>query len=135
MQRANFVSAILTGLLFSAACTQAPATSKVQRPLNIGFVLYSKGDAPGTLKARWRYTTEYSGAGVATGGPADGFAGHYHVRYFDEYGKFSDEYDLVLERNGDFYSGSWLTNGKVSASGLGMKVDNGVAIGWRRIAD
>lgn len=29
----------------------------------------------------------------------------------------------------------WLTNGKVSARGLGMKVQEGVAIGWRRIAD
>ena len=135
MNRTIFIAAVVAGLLFSAGCAPAPATSKAQQPLNIGFVLYSKGDAPGTLKARWRYTTEYSGTGVATGGPAEGFAGHYHVRYFDENGKFSDEYDLVIERNGDFYSGSWLTNGKVSASGLGMKVDNGVAIGWRRIAD
>ena len=135
MRRTIVISAVLIGLLFSASCAPAAATLKAQQPLNIGFVLYSKGDAPGTLKARWRYTTEYSGTGVATGGPAEGFAGHYHVRYFDENGKFSDEYDLVIERNGDFYTGSWLTNGKVSASGLGMKVDNGVAIGWRRIAD
>jgi len=112
-----------------------PCGFKGARTLEIGFVLYTKGDAPGTLKARWRYTTEYSGTGVATGGPADGFAGHYHVRYFDENGKFSDEYDLVIESNGDFYSGSWLTDGKVSASGLGMKVGDGVAIGWRRITD
>ena len=135
MHRAIFMSAVLTGLLLAAGCAPAPATPKAQRPLNIGFVLYCKGDAPGTLKARWRYTSEYSGTGVATGGPAEGFAGHYHVRYFDESGKFSDEYDLVIERNGDFYNGSWLTNGKLSASGVGMKVDNGVAIGWRRIAD
>ena len=135
MHRAIFMSAVLTGLLSAAGCAPAPAASKVRAPLNIGFVLYTKGDAPGTLKARWRYTTEYSGTGVATGGPAEGFAGRYHVRYFDENGKFSDEYDLVIESNGDFYSGSWLTKGKVSASGLGMKVDNGVAIGWRRITD
>ena len=135
MHRAIFMSAVLTGLLLAAGCAPAPTTSKAHRPLNIGFVLYSKGDAPGTLKARWRYTSEYSGTGLATGGPSDGFAGHYHVRYFDEHGKFSDEYDLVIERNGEFYNGSWLTNGKVSASGLGMMVDNGVAIGWRRIAD
>ena len=135
MHRAIFMSAALTGLLLAAGCAPAPGTSKAHRPLNIGFVLYSKGDAPGSLKARWRYTSEYSGTGVATGGPAEGFAGHYHVRYFDENGKFSDEYDLVIESNGDFYSGSWLTNGKVSASGLGMKVDDGVAIGWRRITD
>lgn len=134
MHRAIFRSAVLVGLLLATGCTPAPA-SKAQGPLNIGVVLYTKGDAPGTLKARWRYTTAYSGTGVATGGPTEGFAGQYHVRYFDEQGKFSDEYDLVIERNGDFYSGSWLTNGKLSASGLGLKVDNGVAIGWRRIAD
>ena len=139
MRRAIFTAAILTGVLSAAGRAHVPAhvpaPATVQRPLNIGFVLYTKGDAPGTLKARWRYTTEYSGTGVATGGPAEGFAGHYHVRYFDEKGKFSDEYDLVIERNGDFYSGSWLTNGKVSASGVGLKVDEGVAIGWRRITD
>jgi hypothetical protein len=135
MHRALFMSAVLTGLLSAAGCTHAPAASKVQEPLNIGLVLYTKGEAPGTLKARWRYTTKYSGTGVATGGPAEGFAGRYHVRYFDENGKFSDEYDLVIERNGDFYNGSWLTNGKVSASGVGMKVNDGVAIGWRRITD
>lgn len=135
MHRALFMSAVLTGPLSAAGCAHAPAASQVQGPLNIGFVLYTKGEAPGTLKARWRYTTEYSGTGIATGGPAAGFAGRYHVRYFDENGKFSDEYDLVIESNGDFYTGSWLTNGKVSASGVGMKVDNGVAIGWRRITD
>jgi len=135
MHRAILIAAALTGLVSAAGCTPAPAASKVQPPLNIGFVLYTKGDAPGTLKARWRYTTEYSGTGVATGGPAEGFAGRYHVRYFDENGKFSDEYDLVIERNGDFYSGSWLTKGKVSARGVGMKVQEGVAIGWRRIND
>jgi hypothetical protein len=135
MHRASFISAVLIGVLLTAGCAPAPAPSKVHAPLNIGFVLYTKGDVPGTLKARWRYTTEYSGTGVATGGPVEGFAGRYHVRYFDEKGKFSDEYDLVIESHGDFYSGSWLTDGKVSASGLGMKVDEGVAIGWRRIAD
>ncbi len=135
MRRAIFLAAILTGVLSVGGCADAPATSTVQRPLNIGFVLYTKGDVPGTLQARWRYTTEYSGTGLATGGPAEGFAGRYHVRYFDEHGTFSDEYDLVLERNDDFYSGTWLTNGKVSARGVGTKVQEGVAIGWRRITD
>src|SRR3954464_13010408 len=112
MHRAILISALLTGLLSPTRAAHAPAASRVHGPLNIGFVLYTKGDAPGTLKARWRYTTQYSGTGIATGGPADGFAGHYHVRYFDEKGQFSDEYDLVIERNGDFYSGSWLTKDK-----------------------
>jgi hypothetical protein len=77
---------------------------------------------------------------VATGGPASGgFAGHYHVRYFLENGEFSDEYDLAIERHagGDFYDVTWVTNGQVSAKGVGMEVPNGggLAVGWRRVAD
>lgn len=64
-----------------------------------------------------------------------GFAGHYHVRYYDERGKISDEYDLVIEKAGAFYNASWITNGKVSAAGVGMQVENGLAIGRRRLAD
>jgi hypothetical protein len=107
-----------------------------RQPLaDIGFVLYSKGNVPGTLNARWTYRNIYSGKGLATGGPKEGFAGHYHVRYYDEQGKFSDEYDLVIEKAGAFYNASWITNGKVSAGGVGMEVKNGLAIGWRRVAD
>lgn len=109
--------------------------SEGQPALNIGFVLYTKGDAPGTLNARWTYQNVYSGKGLATGGPKEGFAGHYHVRYYDEHGKFSDEYDLVIEKAGAFYNASWITDGTVSAGGVGMEVGKGLAIGWRRVAD
>jgi hypothetical protein len=88
--------------------------------LNVGFVLYSKGKMPRTLNARWTYQNIYSGKGLATGGPTQGFAGHYHVRYYDEQGKFSDEYDLVIEKAGALYNASLITNGKVSASGVGI---------------
>lgn len=135
MFRSHFIRTALAGLLLlpgNASVAQAPAT---QRPLNIGFVLYTKGDVPGTLNARWSYQNLYSGKGVATGGPKVGFVGRYHVRYFDENGKFSDEYDLVIEKTGNLYSGSWITDGKVTASGVGMEVQNGLALGWRRVAD
>ena len=49
---------------------------------NIGFVLYTKSHAPGTHNARWMFSGKYSGPGIATGGPKEGFAGRYHVRYF-----------------------------------------------------
>ena len=78
--------------------------SEARQALNIGFVLYTKGDVPGTLNARWTYQNVYSGKGLATAGPKQGFAGHYHVRYYDELGKFSDEYDLIIERAGAFYT-------------------------------
>jgi hypothetical protein len=87
------------------------------------------------LNARWLYANSYSGSGIATGGPREGFAGRYHVRYFYDNGEFSDEYDLVIEKARDSYKASWITKGKVAAVGVGMEVENGLAIGWRRTAD
>ncbi len=103
---------------------------------NIGFVLYTKSHAPGTLNARWMYTNKYMGPGLATGGPREGFAGKYHVRYFRESGEFSDEYDLVIEKTGDTYEVSWLVDGEIQAIGIGMEVgSDGLAVGWRRVDD
>lgn len=79
------------------------------------------------------YTDKYRGPGIATGGPKEGFAGRYHVRYFYDNGDFSDEYDLVIERTGDVYTLSWITDGKVRAVGVGMETENGLAAGWRRV--
>jgi hypothetical protein len=104
--------------------------------LNIGFVLYTKSNTPGTLFARWNYANIWSGPGIATGGPKEsGFAGKYHVRYFYENGDFSDEYDLTVEKTGNFYSVSWIVKGIVLAKGVGMEVENSLAVGWRRVKD
>lgn len=119
---------------------EAPPASDAGKTFNIGFVLYTRSHTPGTLNARWNYANAYSGPGIATGGPSSGgFPGHYHVRYFLENGQFSDEYDLDIERHapGDFYDVTWISNGKVSARGVGMEVAHGksLAVGWRRVAD
>ncbi len=103
--------------------------------LNIGFVLYTKSNTPGTLFARWNYANIWSGPGIATGGPTEGFAGNYHVRYFYENGDFSDEYDLTIEKTENFYSVSWIVKGKVLAKGVGMEIENSLAVGWRRVKD
>ena len=135
MLRSLFVTTLLTGSVLASGSASVAMAAEARQALNIGFVLYTKGDVPGTLNARWTYQNVYSGKGVATGGPKQGFAGHYHVRYYDEQGKFSDEYDLVIEKAGAFYNASWITAGKVSAGGVGMEVEKGLAIGWRRVAD
>ncbi len=134
-----------TALLSGAGNASAPAapgtaTAKTTEPLNIGFVLYTKSRTPGTLRARWSYANAYSGPGTATGGPTSGgFAGRYHVRYFLENGTFSDEYDLQIQSHapGNFYDVTWISNGTVSARGVGMEVAGGksLAVGWRRVAD
>jgi hypothetical protein len=135
MRRSLFVRTLLTGFVLAAGSASVAIASEARQALNIGFVLYTKGNVPGTLNARWTYQNVYSGKGLATGGPKEGFVGHYHVRYYDEQGKFSDEYDLVIEKAGAFYNASWITDGKVSAGGVGMEVEKGLAIGWRRVAD
>jgi hypothetical protein len=129
------IIAIAFAISPSCASSQTSTSSKTRDTLNIGFVLYTKGSTPGTLYARWNYANIWSGPGIATGGPREGFAGHYHVRYFYENGDFSDEYDLVIEKTGDFYSVSWITNGKVRAKGVGMEVEHGLAVGWRQVTD
>ncbi len=135
MLRSLLVRTLLTGLVLATGSASVAIASEARQALNIGFVLYTKGSVPGTLNARWTYQNVYSGKGLATGGPKEGFAGHYHVRYYDEQGKFSDEYNLVIEKAGAFYNASWITDGKVSAGGVGMEVEKGLAIGWRRVAD
>ena len=135
MVRSLLTTASLTGLLLASCFAPLSMATEPQELVNVGFVLYTKSDTPGTLKARWNYANAYSGPGEATGGPRDGFAGRYHVRYFLENGEFSDEYDLDIEKTGDFYSVSWITGGKVSARGVGMEVENGLAVGWTRVTD
>ena len=135
MLRSIFMAASIMGLLLASGCASPPKASEAQHVPNIGFVLYTKSETPGTLNARWNYANAYNGPGVATGGPKEGFAGQYHVRYFLATGEFSDEYDLDIKKTGDFYDVSWITAGKVSAIGVGMEVPNGLAVGWRRVAD
>lgn len=133
MFRSSVVSAFLACLMLSASVVTVAKASEASAASNIGFVLYAKSPAPGVLNARWMYTDKYRGPGIATGGPKEGFAGRYHVRYFYDNGDFSDEYDLVIERTGDVYTLSWITDGKVRAVGVGMETENGLAAGWRRV--
>lgn len=135
MIRSFFITSLLTGLLLLAPGTLAATPSEASSTSNIGFVLYTKSPAPGTLNARWMYGKDYRGPGIATGGPKEGYAGKYHVRYFLENGEFSDEYELIIEKSGDIYNVSWISNGRLSAVGVGMEVENGLAVGWRRVAD
>ena len=130
---------IVLSLIFIIPFAGNSQTVKQKSPekdtLNIGFVLYTKSNTPGTLFARWNYANIWSGPGIATGGPKEGFAGNYHVRYFYENGDFSDEYDLTIEKTENFYSVSWIVKGKVLAKGVGMEVENSLAVGWRRVKD
>ena len=117
------------------ATSQSNSVSVTRDTLNIGFGLYTKGAKPGTLDAIWNYANIYSGKGKAIGVAKDGFGGNYHIKYYYENGEFSDEYDLVIEKSGNFYNLWWITNGKVSARGVGTEVDNRLFAGWRNVKD
>ncbi len=134
MLRRLVLTVSMACLLVSTSHASTPPAEKAAAA-NIGFVLYTKSLSPGTLNARWIYGETYRGPGLATGGPREGYVGHYHVRYFLESGEFSDEYDLVIEKTGEVYHVSWITGGKVSAVGVGMEGEQGLAVGWRRVAD
>ena len=135
MNRPFILSVLLAGVLLASRVGSITVEAQEQSPLNIGFVLYTKSHAPGTLNARWMYANNNSGPGIATGGPREGFVGRYHVRYFYDSGEFSDEYDLEIAKTGDTYTVSWFTNGQVSAVGVGMEVEGALAVGWRRVKD
>jgi hypothetical protein len=135
MLRSFLISTLIAGLLIASGLTSTAFAEEMPEATDIGFVLYTKSHSPGTLNARWMFTEKYKGPGIATGGPVDGYAGNYHVRYFYDSGEFSDEYDLIIEKNDDAYKVLWLVDGKVSAIGVGMEVENGLAVGWRRVTD
>jgi hypothetical protein len=131
----SIIAASLSAVVFATHPTLVVAAPESSAESNIGFVIYTKSLSPGTLNARWMLSTKYKGPGIATGGPKTGFAGRYHVRYFYDSGEFSDEYDLLIERTDDVYKVSWIVKGKVEATGVGMELENGLAVGWRRVAD
>jgi hypothetical protein len=135
MRRSSILTLVLLAIVLTSGAAFTAKESQVPVSPNVGFVLYTKSLAPGTLNARWMYANKYSGPGIATGGPREGFTGRYHVRYFYDSGEFSDEYDLVIEKNGDAYAVSWFTDGQLGAVGVGMEVDGGLAVGWRRVND
>ena len=55
MLRAMVLSAPLTGLLLASSGPSVAIAPAAPDASNIGFVLYTKSYAPGTLNARWLY--------------------------------------------------------------------------------
>ncbi len=101
--------------------------------IDIGCVLYQKGDEPGTLYAKWCHSYSGSGTGKATGGPVKGFTGRYRLRYFDNAGNVDADVELDIQKKGDFYELSWMKDGEEIDKGIGMEIAGGLAAGWRGI--
>ncbi len=98
--------------------------------INIGCVLYKKGDEPGTLEATFHHSIIGKGTGLATGGPAEGFAGLYRIRYFDGNGEETAGRELDIRKGDGCYHLTWIHNGEITGRGIGMEVAEGLAAGW-----
>lgn len=103
--------------------------------IDIGCVLYKKGDEPGTLNAEWFHPSLGAGTGKAIGGSTNGFEGRYHIRYFDKKGKEVAYRELEIQKNGDGYKLTWMNNGIVTSKGIGMSVTEGLVAGWYDLDD
>ena len=101
--------------------------------IDIGFVLYKKGEKPGTLTAEWCHAVAGNGTGIATGGPAVGFVGHYNIRYFDNNGNVDADLELTIQKAGDNYELVWIDDGEITNRGIGKVIEGGLAVGWRGI--
>ena len=101
--------------------------------INIGCVIYKKGDEPGTLKAVYCHSILGNGTGIATGGPAEGFAGRYQIRYFDENGNETAVRELDIQKKEAYYELDWINNGKITSKGIGMESAEGLVAGWRGV--
>ena len=102
---------------------------------NIGFVLYEKGEKPGTLTAKWCHSEDGSGTGIATGGPATGFEGRYKIQYYDEKQNLQAQRDLDIQKMKGHYHISWINMGKITCNGIGMETAEGLAVGYRNITN
>lgn len=106
--------------------------------INVGCVLYQRGEDPGSLTAKWchpYFGEGVFGTGLATGGPAEGYVGRYHIRYFDTDGNEIAGFELDIKKECEYYELEWIDNGEILDRGVGMEVSDGLVAGWRRIDD
>ena len=106
--------------------------------INVGCVLYQRGEEPGSLDAKWCHP--FYGKGVfgsrkAVGGPAEGYVGRYDIRYFDHEGNDIAGLELHIKKEGEYYELEWIDKGEILDRGIGMEVSDGLVAGWRRIDD
>lgn len=98
--------------------------------IDVGCVVYKKGAEPGSLIAKYCHSELGHGTGQATGGPLQGFAGRYHIRYFDVQGVEIADRELDIQKDGDTYRLRWIHKGAIRAIGIGMETSEGLVAGW-----
>ena len=103
--------------------------------INIGYVIYTLGQEPGTLDAIWAHQIKGGGTGKATGGTSADYPGHYQIRYLFDDGSLFAEVDLDIERRGDRYDLTWSKGGRLRSREIGHATAAGLIAGWRNVVD
>ena len=96
----------------------------------VGIVIYRKSERSGTLEAEFYHPQTGSGTGEATGGPDEGFVGHYTIRYRYDSGRPDDVRQLEIQRAADHFVLLWKHDDIVRAKGVGRMVGDQLAAGW-----
>jgi hypothetical protein len=103
--------------------------------INVGYVIYTLGDEPGTLDAIWRHQTKGSGTGKATGGNGEVYAGIYQITYWDEQGQLRAEHELEIVQKDGYCDLAWSKDGALVTRGIGQETSAGLIVGFRHMSD
>ena len=98
--------------------------------INVGVVVYTPGESPGTYDTQWSHSTNGSGTGRLTGGPVSGVEGIYKALYFDEQGKEKFSLELTVRNEDDHYALNWTLDGETISTGLGKLVGDSLVAGY-----
>ncbi|SDD85497.1 hypothetical protein [Kordiimonas lacus] len=99
-----------------------------------GICIYRPSSEPGTLEATWfeaGLPQDKPCRGLAVGGPSEGLAGSYQVTYFGPDGAEAACFDLDIKRTDHTFSLTWKKDGKVACTGVGLPLDDGLALAYR----
>jgi len=103
--------------------------------VNVGLVIYTPGDQPGTLDAVWRHQINGSGTGRAIGGEGPRYAGTYEFTYYDGKGRKLVVNTLEITSEGDAFDLTLYKDGAIVTRGIGQLTSAGLIAGIRFLPD
>lgn len=103
--------------------------------VNVGFVIYTLGDQPGTLNAVWGHQINGGGTEKAVGGKGSGYAGTYHITYYNREGRKLVENTLEITSEAEDYDLTWYKDGAIVTRGIGRETPAGLIAGIRFLPD
>ncbi len=104
--------------------------------MDIGVVHYAIRPEGGVIDALY-YTTRLDenrpGIGIAKGDTSNGFPGTYDITYYYPNGDKAIDLQLVIEKTDEIYSFSYLQDGQLLLTGVGIETPSGLSGGYRRV--